>query len=72
MRFDRVVFWSGIWNVGLGLILITPPITEILGVHIPNPTTSARTNVGKRYRALGSEEDHTGEDEEHRRFVPAV
>ena len=48
MRFDRVVFWSGIWNVGLGLILITPPITEILGVHIPNPTTSARTNVGKK------------------------
>ena len=37
MKFDRVVFWSGIWNVGLGLILITPPITEILGVHIPNP-----------------------------------
>jgi len=37
MTFDRVVFWSGIWNVGLSLILITPPITEILGVHIPNP-----------------------------------
>ena len=37
MTFDRAVFWSGIWNVGLGLILITPPITEFLGVHIPNP-----------------------------------
>ena len=37
MTFDRAVFWSGIWNVGLGLILITPPITDFLGVHIPNP-----------------------------------
>jgi hypothetical protein len=37
MTFDRAVFCSGIWNVGLGLILITPPITEFLGVHIPNP-----------------------------------
>jgi hypothetical protein len=37
MTFDRAVFWSGIWNVGLGLILTTPPITEFLGVHIPNP-----------------------------------
>src|SRR6185312_13054604 len=26
MTFDRGVFWSGIWNVVLGLILITPPI----------------------------------------------
>ena len=37
MTFDRAVFWSGIWNVGLGLILITPPITDFLGVRIPNP-----------------------------------
>jgi hypothetical protein len=37
MTFDRVVFWSGVWNVGLGLILITPPITEFLGLQIPNP-----------------------------------
>ncbi len=37
MRFDRAVFWSAIWNIGLGLILITPPITDFLGVHIPNP-----------------------------------
>jgi len=37
MAFDRVVFWSGMWNVGLGVILITPPIREFLGVHIPNP-----------------------------------
>jgi hypothetical protein len=37
MTFNRLVFWSGIWNVGLGLILITPPITQFLGVHIPNP-----------------------------------
>ena len=35
--FNRVVFWSGIWNVGLGLILIAPPIREALGVRIPNP-----------------------------------
>jgi|APFre7841882630_1041343.scaffolds.fasta_scaffold57825_2 hypothetical protein len=37
MPFDRLVFWSGIWNVGLGLTLITPPITQLLGVQIPNP-----------------------------------
>ena len=37
MPFNRVVLWSGIWNIGLGLILITPPIREFLGVHIPNP-----------------------------------
>ena len=37
MEFDRGVFWSGIWNVVLGLILITPPIIRLLGVQIPNP-----------------------------------
>ena len=37
MPFNRAVFWSGVWNVGLGLILIAPPIREFLGVHIPNP-----------------------------------
>ena len=37
MEFDRGVFWSGIWNVVLGLILITPPIIKLLGVQIPNP-----------------------------------
>jgi hypothetical protein len=37
MTFNRAVFWSGIWNVGLGFILITPSIWEALGVHIPNP-----------------------------------
>jgi hypothetical protein len=37
MTFNRAVFWSGVWNVGLGLILVTPPIREFLGVHIPNP-----------------------------------
>jgi hypothetical protein len=37
MTFDRAVFWSGLWNVGLGLILVTPPVREFLGVHIPNP-----------------------------------
>src|SRR6185369_8516508 len=37
MTFDRAVFWSGIWNIGLGLSLIIPPITEFLGVQIPNP-----------------------------------
>jgi hypothetical protein len=37
MSFNRTVFWSGIWNVGLGLILVTPPIREFLGVRIPNP-----------------------------------
>jgi hypothetical protein len=36
MTFDRSVFWSGIWNIGLGLTLIIPPITEFLGVQIPN------------------------------------
>ena len=37
MIFERVVFWSGIWNVGLGLILVTPPIREFLGLQVPNP-----------------------------------
>ena len=37
MRFNRPVFWSGVWNVGLGLILITPPIRGALGVHVPDP-----------------------------------
>jgi hypothetical protein len=37
MTFERAVFWSGIWNVGLGLILITPPIREFLGLQVPNP-----------------------------------
>ena len=37
MTFDRLVFWSGIWNVGLGLILITPPVREFLGLQVPNP-----------------------------------
>ncbi len=37
MSFDRLVFWSGVWNVGLGFTLITPPITQFLGVQIPNP-----------------------------------
>jgi hypothetical protein len=37
MTFDRVVFWSGVWNVGLGLILVTPPARESLGLQIPNP-----------------------------------
>jgi hypothetical protein len=35
--FERVVFWSGIWNAGLGLVLITPPIREFLGLQVPNP-----------------------------------
>jgi hypothetical protein len=37
MTFDRVVFWSGVWNIGLGLTLITPPIMQLLGAQIPNP-----------------------------------
>ena len=37
MTFDRVIFWSGVWNVGLGLILVTPPVREFLGLQIPNP-----------------------------------
>ncbi len=37
MTFDRLLFWSGVWNVALGLILITPPITHLLGIQIPNP-----------------------------------
>ena len=35
MTFNRAVFWSGIWNIGLGLTLIIPPITEFLGVQFP-------------------------------------
>ena len=37
MTFDRMIFWSGVWNVGLGLILVTPPVREFLGLQIPNP-----------------------------------
>ena len=37
MTFDRLVFWSGIWNIGLGLTLVTPPAAQLLGVHIPDP-----------------------------------
>ena len=37
MTFDRVIFWSGVWNVGLGIILGTPPVREFLGLQIPNP-----------------------------------
>ena len=37
MTFDRVIFWSGVWNVGLGLVLVTPPVREFLGLKIPNP-----------------------------------
>ena len=37
MTFDRLVFWSGVWNIGLGLTLITPPAARLLGVQIPNP-----------------------------------
>jgi hypothetical protein len=37
MTFASGVFWSAVWNVGLGLVLITPPICNFLGVHIPNP-----------------------------------
>jgi hypothetical protein len=37
MSFDRAVFWSGLWNICLGLILVVPPIRNLLGVHIPNP-----------------------------------
>ena len=37
MTFDRLVFWSGIWNIGLGLTLVTPPAAQLLGVQIPDP-----------------------------------
>ena len=37
MPFNQVVFWSGLWNIGLGLILVTPQIREFLGVRIPDP-----------------------------------
>ena len=37
MSFDRLVFWSGIWNICLGITLIVPPINQYLGMQIPNP-----------------------------------
>ena len=37
MTFDRVIFWFVVWNVGLGIILVTPPVREFLGLQIPNP-----------------------------------
>ena len=32
-----MIFWSGVRNVGLGIILVTPPVREFLGLQIPNP-----------------------------------
>lgn len=37
MSFDRLVFWSGVWNIALGIILVTPAINQLLGMQIPNP-----------------------------------
>jgi hypothetical protein len=37
VAFERIVFWSGIWNIGLGLSLVLTPIRELLGLQIPNP-----------------------------------
>jgi len=37
MTFDRLVFWSAIWNIGLGVTLVAPPIAQFLGVQTPNP-----------------------------------
>lgn len=37
MTFARIVFISGLWNIGLGLSLVVPPIYELLGMQIPNP-----------------------------------
>jgi len=37
MTFDRFVLLSGIWNIGLGLILVIPSLNQFLGMQIPNP-----------------------------------
>jgi hypothetical protein len=37
MSFDRAVFWSGVWNMCLGLVLVVPPIRSLLSVQVPYP-----------------------------------
>ena len=37
MTFNRLVFWSGVWNIGLGIILVLPPVGALLGLQVPNP-----------------------------------
>jgi hypothetical protein len=36
----RFVFWSGVYNVGLGLFLAFPPLYRALGLNIPTPLWS--------------------------------
>jgi hypothetical protein len=33
----RFVFWSGVYNVGLGLILAFPPLYRAVGINVPTP-----------------------------------
>ena len=33
----RFVFWSGVYNVGLGLFLTFPPLYLALGLNVPTP-----------------------------------
>jgi hypothetical protein len=33
----RFVFWSGVYNVGLGLFLTFPPLYRALGLNVPTP-----------------------------------
>ena len=33
----RFVFWSGVYNVGLALIVTFPPIYRALGLNVPTP-----------------------------------
>lgn len=33
----RFVFWTGVYNIGLALILALPPINRAFGLHLPTP-----------------------------------
>jgi len=33
----RFIFWSGVYNVGLGLFLIFPPLYRAFGLNVPAP-----------------------------------
>jgi hypothetical protein len=36
-KMTKFVFWSGVYNVGLALTLIFPPLYRALGLNVPTP-----------------------------------
>jgi hypothetical protein len=37
MSIDKFVFWSGVYNAGLALFLLFPPLYRTFGLNIPAP-----------------------------------